>query len=410
MSKREIYFRKCEINTKDGKQFTLEQKAVTEIFKFGSQPYIIVGTSGGGKTTLCLDIIYKFGKDCTNIYYITATRDTMSDDSINLVPRAYRRTPTFDNLDGIWKEVRRSYDAYSPNEDNLKKVFIEVCTLANRNGTDILAKLNARRNQILTERQAVYKSQKIVQSDMMKMASDDAKAFFVDTLSKLIVSFSDDIDHSRLSNQSGAILNALVSVPPKTLLLLDDVSSELNNLKNNQRKVNFNGLPTRVSDAYKSLLLDILTKGRHFNAIVCMFLHTIDLIPDKSLVNNVIIMTKEASQKVCMAKTFTEETKNILQAVAPIIFTPEHKYCFFHINQLESTFGVCRADVHYGETLQLSPINQAFVTAVENIYAGVDANFNQVEGGGEEDYYEEEEEDAAEPVKGGGGLAQFTID
>lgn len=401
-SKREIIFRRCEIQIKDGKQITLEQKTIPEIFQFGSQPYIVVGTSGGGKTTLCLDIIYKLGINCTNIYYVTATRDTMNDDTITQIPRAYRRTPTFENLDAIWKEVRRSYEAYAPNEDTLKKVFVEICNHANRNGADILVKLNNRRAQIMSARQEYYKSQKITHSDVMKMANDDAKAFYVDTLSKLIVAFSDDADHSRLSNSTSAVLSALVSVPPKTLLLLDDVSSELNNLKTLQKKVPYNGSMMRVADAYKSLLLDILTKGRHFNACICMFLHTIDLIPDKSLVNNVIIMTKEACQKVTMARSFTDETKNILNAVMPVVFSPDHEYCFFHINQMMGSMGVCKADLHYGETLQLSEINQAFVTAVENIYAGMDVTFKP--DGSDGEYEDEEEEDANE------GVNQFVLD
>lgn len=411
MTKREVVFRRCEVQTKDGKSINVEQKAVDEIFQFGSQPYIIVGTSGGGKTTLCLDVIYKLGEQCTNIYYVTATQDTMKDDSISQIPRAYRRAPTFENLNNIWKEVRRSYESYAPNDDTLKKVFVEVCRLANRNSMDILTKLNNKRQQLMTERQAYYKSQKLVQSEIMKQANDDSKAFYVDTLAKLIVSFAADIDQSRLTNPSNAILNALVSIPPKTLLLLDDVSSELNNLKSNPKKVQYNGTPIKISDAYKSLLLDILTKGRHFNAIICMFLHTIDLIPDKSLVNNLVIMTKEACQKVLMAKTFSEETKNILTAVTPVVFTPDHEYCFFHINQLTGTIGVCRADLHYGENLKLSSMNQQFITAVENIYAGVDASFGATAGGEDDEYYEEEE-DAADTKAAGGtnDLAAFTID
>lgn len=405
-SKREIIFRHCEIPVKD-KTISLEQKTVSEIFQFNTQPYVIVGTSGGGKTTLCLDIIYKFGKDCTNIYYVTATQDSMKDDSISQIPRAYRRTPTFDNLNNIWKEVRRAYDAYAPNDDTLKRTFVEICKRANRNSTDILTKLTAKRSQIMQERQAFYKTKKINPTDAMKMANDDAKAFFVDTLAKLIVSFAENIDQSRLDNQSSAILNALVSVPPKTLLLLDDVSSELNTLKTMSKKVQYNGNLTRISEAYKSLLLDILTKARHFNLITCMFLHTIDLIPDKSLVNNIIIMTKEACQKVCNAKTFTDETKSILQAIIPIVFTPDHKYCFFHINQMDGNMGVCKADLHLGETLELSSINQTFVTAVENIYAGVDANTdNAAVADDDDDEYEEEEDDN----DGNAAIEQFTID
>ena len=64
----ETIFRRQEI-TLGEKVITLQYKPISEIFKFEEPPYIIVGASTSGKTTLCLDILSKFSKECTNIYH-----------------------------------------------------------------------------------------------------------------------------------------------------------------------------------------------------------------------------------------------------------------------------------------------------------------------------------------------------
>ena len=71
----ESIFRKVEIPLGD-KTITLEFKQITDIFKFNTPPYIVIGVTTAGKTTLCLDILSKFSKECTNIYYADAMLKT----------------------------------------------------------------------------------------------------------------------------------------------------------------------------------------------------------------------------------------------------------------------------------------------------------------------------------------------
>ena len=367
----EVFFRKQDIIVKD-KAITIEQKSIEDVFKFDSQPYIIVGASGGGKTTLCIDIMYKFSKQCTNIYYITSTKESIKDDTISQIPRAFRRRPTFENLNNIWREIVESHDAAEANEQKLTKILVNLC--GQNEAQQILRTLEEKRRQIQQEQHKYYTSNNDSENDALEKAKNDSKAFYIDTLSKLILDFASSKGTRKLTSEDMMILSALVSPYPRVLLLMDDVSAELNDLKTKSTKVMYNGQPTKISDAYKNLIIDILTRGRHYGALVCLFLHTIDLITDKSLINNLVILNKEAAQKVCNARSFPDEMRTTLNAVAPVIFTIDHKYCFLYINQSNDIIGVGKADLHYGQPIQLSKVNAEYIKAVENIYAGIDAN------------------------------------
>ena len=115
-------FRKTELNVGD-KLITLEFKKITDIFKFNNPPYIIVGVTTAGKTTLCLDILTKFSKECTNIYYVTSTEENLKDDSISMIPRAYRRKPKYQILYNIWKEIKDGYASTNVDPSELSNML-----------------------------------------------------------------------------------------------------------------------------------------------------------------------------------------------------------------------------------------------------------------------------------------------
>ena len=396
----EVFFRRKEFKYKDEVKI-VEQISIKELFRFDEAPYVIVANSGCGKTTLCMDILHKFAPECTSIYYVTATEESVRDDSIRQVPVAFRRKPTFESLYALWQEISATQAAAEPKEETLTSILFRLC--GQSEGQMLLKKLTDKRNQISSERKTFYLSHGDDNNDAIKKSENDSKAFFIDTLSKLLLDRATTRGTSKLTTDDMTVLSALVSPYPKTLLMLDDVSSELNELSTQSKKVVYKGQPTKVSDAYKSLLMDILTRGRHMNAIICLFVHTIDLIQNKGLINNIIILNKEAGSKIVLARSFSETTREMInQACKEILGTKEYPYCFFAINQTKDTYSVGRADLHYGETIPLSKINSEFVKAVNNINSGIDVNsIAETSTAVDDDESESEDEDA---------LDQFTLD
>lgn len=388
----ETFFRKQDLIIKD-RVISLEQKSIEDIFRFNQQPYIIVGVSGCGKTTLCIDIMYKFSKKCTNIYYITSTKESIRDDSISQIPKAFRRRPTFDNIYNIWREIIAAHDAAEANESKLTRILVQLTSQTE--AQHIMHALGEKQQQIQNEQYKIYTSSGENNNTAMEKSKHDSKAFYIDTLSKLILDFAKTKGTAKLTSDDMSILNSLVSIYPRTLLLMDDVSAELNDLKTSTKKVVYNGSLSKISEAYKNVIMDILTRGRHYGALICLFLHTIDLIQDKSLINNLVILNKEAAKKVGNARSFPDEMRSILDAATPVLFNnKDYEYYFLYLSQLDGDIAVGKADLHYGQTLPLSKLNKEFAAVVDNIYAGVDATYvnnnNNADDGYESEYYSDD--------------------
>ena len=92
----------------NGESKVLKKKSFEEIFEYNRPPYLCVGASGTGKTTIAIDIIFKFSKSASRIYYISATENSVSESGINVIPKLYRRTPSIEELDAVWKEIKKT--------------------------------------------------------------------------------------------------------------------------------------------------------------------------------------------------------------------------------------------------------------------------------------------------------------
>lgn len=360
-------FRKQEIPLGD-KVITLEFKQITDIFKFNTPPYIVVGITTAGKTTLCLDILSKFSKDCTNIYYVTSTEENLKDDSISMIPRAYRRKPKYEILYNIWKEIKASYDATNVDPTKLSNMLITLC--GKQEATGILKRLEEKREQIQKEQLNRYRDLGYDDAESIQCAKDDSKAFYIDTLTRLILDFSKTKGTRSFSDSEMLVLNSFISKAPRVMLLLDDVSSELDGLKRNKKKVNYEGQTLSASDAYKSLIIDILTRGRHYGALICLFLHSIDILQEKSYINNLILLNDASAQKVMNARTFPEEMRRTIGAVKGYVFNSSYPYHFLFLSGLSGEIAVGKADLHVNEELPLSTINKIYVKAFDEIYSG----------------------------------------
>lgn len=388
----ETIFRRQDIPIGD-RTITLQYKPIIDIFKFNEAPYIIIGSSMSGKTTLCLDLLTKFSKDCTNIYYVTSTEEDFNDNTIKMIPRAFRRKPKYKNLYDIWKEIEMQSLAIKNDELRLNSIIITL--LGNEKASGIIGKLQTKQKQIQKDQLARYRGMNMEESKCIQYANDDANAFYIDTISRIILDSARTVGTRNLSADDMMILTGFVSKKPKFLLLLDDVSSELDSLSRDTHKVEYKGQTMKTGAAYESLLLDILTRGRHFGGIICMFLHDISIINRKSLINNLVLLNSAGAQKVINAHTFPDDMKKIVLTASPYVFNANFKYHFLYVNSLDSSkVAVSKADLHLNEQLELGSANEMFIKAYNDVASGmsnesIGAN-NDVS---DDEYYSDEDND-----------------
>ena len=339
-------FKKQEVII-DGKTRILEKKPFSDIFKFHAPPTVIVGSSGCGKTTICIDLIYKFGGDCSNIYYVTATKDSIADNTISAIPKIFRREPTFASINNIWEEIKLANETLSVDPSKIYKIIQIIY------GQEFVNDLK--------EKFAEKKYQ----------TKDDELCFFYEVISRLIIEGCKEMtDLSKFSVKELSIINSFISKPNKTILILDDMTTELQSMSTSKSKVNYNGGFMSIKDAFNCLLIDILTRARHYNTMVCIFVHNIDFGIDKSYISNIILLGDNVAQKVLNAKSFHDNVKSIIRNVSDRVFNDtNHKHYFLAINASDNTFCVSKADIHMNDELKLTPENKKLISAWKDISA-----------------------------------------
>lgn len=380
-----------------GEEKRIEKRELRDIFKFNTPPYIALASSGGGKTTLAIDLIYTFAKECTNVYYITATKETLTDDSISLIPKSFRREPTYDNIQNVWNEIISQTDAANAPPEKLTEIIIK---LYGEETAKIINDKIEEQKKIINERNTkIYKNAGMSKSLIIENVKNDILAFVYEIKRRIILfAFNDfpNIDE-KLTVEQTTIINALISERPKTLLIMDDITSELETLKHDTNKVYVKDNWLSKSKAFHSLLNDILTRARHYNCIVVFFIHTIEIFDEKDRISNILMFDNVVSQKLLNLKSFDQKTKSTIRLAADKLFGNEdYKHMFLFISRSNNSICVGKARLHNSnDKLELSPLTEKFIELYNNILSGFKAT-PQIEDNNDEtegEYYEEETEE-----------------
>lgn len=375
-------FRNRSITTENGTA-QIRYVPVKDLFNFGEPPYVAIGTTGGGKTTLCLDILYQKAAEATNIYYFTQTEEKLGaqDGGLSIIPKACVRRPTYENISAVYNEILQINESIDSNPAKLSQLLIAITNdkvLTAR----IMKTINDEAEIVGRERLEYYKDvYKMDQKLASTYACSDKDGFVYETLSRIILDFASTSNNIQtLSQENMSRLQSLYSRRPKTILIMDDVTSALNNLSNDRTKVRFGSSSVTKHQATLSILKDLMTRGRHMNAIICIFLHSLNILGDaKENILNLIIIEPSALSQLNTLKKFNRTVINALNTASPLVFTEEFKYHIMHMNASSGgenvTVNVTKADLHDNLTkIELDPLNEKFISVYNKITEGIITN------------------------------------
>ena len=388
-------FRKQSIVLESGKEIIMEAKPLDKIFRFNEPAYLIFGSSGAGKSTIAMDLLHTFAGQCSNIYYMTSTTESMQDSSISVIPKCFRREPDINNLINVWEEIKSFTSTINVNDAQL---FQLIKTAYKNDANNMIIDIQQRKASILKEQIEFYKEHGKDVMTASKLGQNDATAFMYETVIAIVNDYIKNNGDDVFSNEEMTLVRSFHSkTTPRTLLILDDITGQLEAMSKSNAKVLYEGKLQREKDAISAIFTDMLTRCRHYNALVCIFLHTtVPCISDKSLLVNVVFMNEGAIDKVSGARTMPETTKNIMKVAKEYVFNSGYKYYFLYINsnEVEKTC-VGKASLHdITEPLKLDALNRNYREAYEKIASGIDA-VNIIAGPSDNDegeYYSEDAE------------------
>lgn len=351
----------------DGKEHVLRKLPINEIFKFGGKPYIILGTMGAGKTTLAIDIIHSQGKHASKIYYFCATKEALGENGITTIPKLFRREPTFENINNAWQEIKSASSATKKTPPELK-IFMSKIYPKYDCGV-ILNGLENYENKLRKDLDETYKKN----DDKRKIKiAEDVESWYVESLTRLILDGVNKHGTVKLDDEDMIFLNVLVSTSQQTILILDDITGELNSLRSDNTKIMYEGNKLSRSKAYESLLIDILTKARRFSTITCVFLHDIQIIDNKNLMQNFVLFDENVVNTLGRLGTINATVKKLANSACDAIFKGKYPHYFAAVLELGDTVCVGKADVHVGDKLELDELGTKLVKLYDSIMSNRD--------------------------------------
>lgn len=323
---------------------------VKDMFRIADQiPIVCIGDTGCGKTTLALDILYHYANQAPYVYFVTQTEKNIFDNDLSRIPSFFIHDPRKDALgvlQRIWNDITSRVDAMTAMTDENKYLHILGILYP---GVDF--------------------------SSMLRELEGDAKietaTLIVETVTRLIidkVKMKPEVLDDMLESDRRAI-NALISTTTKSILILDDVSGLLEACaKATGKTAGLDGVLAPRKEVFKQLLSDIVTRGRHYNCLVCMFVHSFDAIPDETIkkMTKMILLGGPALTTFRRMTRFGDNVRyaaDIIEKSLKIFDKTLYSHYFVYIDRSSTPYGlkVGKADVHAdNDPIRLNPETEAF--------------------------------------------------
>ena len=404
-----------EIKTKEG---TLNIAAswldVEDVFRFhNTKPYVILAGSGGGKTSLCMDILFKKAKEATAIHYISETVASTSNNVIASLPNAIRSKCTIENLISTWREITNNKDYYygvsqsnstnSSSVNNLIKIYNTLITIGNLKAEDLnwrKAVVNHYESLFASNDWNRYNLPTIIQKiganiedtyfnnnkgkirdedpnkpKKLEHINEEAKhrgnAFIQETLQRIIIniiilhpSTLKTAANGSLSTTELNIINGFYSEKPKTIFIIDDCTDTLQGFqKSTNKTMGLNGQYMPVRDAYNELITSIFTRARHSNCMVCIFTHMLSVLPCKDNIHNIILLDNTVLTEINRSRSISNKTKDVFNYMNARVFgDAKYKYCYVYYNEANTPNNVFvgKAQLHIREEIEYNNLTKKY--------------------------------------------------
>lgn len=344
---------------------SLEKRSLRDIFQFGQQAYICVGTSKSGKTTIVKDLFSIYAKEYTQAYYITSTDMDISNENLGIPPSAIRKV-TIDNIWAVWREITYLNEHFTYKTEAMTEICAEMY------GRDVITRLmsrmNADKEKLIKERFEHLKSSGVGESDAASQAQWEWKCIEAQTLCTLVEDGIKNREmYERLDSEKVHYAHGIVSKRPRIIFILDDVTSEL--------ATSSNAASARFGEKEKVLMqkfvTDFLTRARHLNMIGCLFIHDISIVANKNMINNFIILDQSSAGKIANCRSIDERIRNVIRLC--FMEVAKYKWHFLYVDPDVSKTYVGCAQTHIMEKLTISPMNQKCADLIKEVNGGLNS-------------------------------------
>lgn len=300
-------------NDSTGDEEIIYQSTISDIFQYGAPPYIIIGETTSGKSTMLYDLLYQKAEQATNIYYFSSTEPQLDDPLCSLL-KIFKRTATLQNFINVWDEIVTKGDCYNNiNNDSGTQIGLNILQkiMEPELFTNFYTKLNSYLDNVMKH---YYANNSNTNSALSSKVILKNEIIYKNIFN--IIKENPDLFNS-LPHHQKLFIQSFCSERQKNIVLFDDVTSVIQNISSSNKIITskqseFNG--KSESKVYLSLLIDILTRGRHYNSIICLFVHNLKIFGNaKGNLTNAILIGEGAVNEYIRQQSVIPSYKKYIQ-------------------------------------------------------------------------------------------------
>ena len=339
----------------DGTNYQIPFKKVEQLFSFDSTiPVVAVSTSGKGKTTYALDVLYKFSSQVRYVYFLTQTKSSTltKGNAMSNVPKYFikdlSKANAYDVLSKVWLDICERSESMHDSPDDI---------------TSVLAYL-------FPGKPIEDSIQKYIKNNFSHLSLLEQNIMQTEIRTRLIIDKANSNPELVEKLQTGNehlhnVIHSMISGSCKTILILDDVSASLNNAGGDRGKITLpDGSRMTKSQSMVSLLKDIFTRARHMNCLVFMFVHDFQVFDTETLkgMKRFIFFDSAALNQFYTKGSFSQSARNFLRSVVSpdkidIFNSTRYSYygIYCDISDYATTTAVTKADLHQNVDIPRHP-------------------------------------------------------
>jgi len=320
---------------------------------FMDKTTILDGSSNSGKTTMMDDILYQLCPHMGEIHIISPTERIGGKTFSRRIRKPfihYTITDVF--LDKLWKrvEIKAAAHAYGNNIVVLEKLFKK---LNDSNLNRIIEKVQIKKSSIINEIYDKYLD-KNMQKSKIEEIENQYTEFFRSLYKKFVYKYRNKLLSTDLSREEELCIK-YAYFNPRTLLIIDDVSSEMK----------------AKSELMQKIFGKMFFEGRHNFLTLLFSIHDdklIDVEFRKNSVNTIFMSAKAAlTYHNKPSNGVNKDTKKIVEGICKEVFTESDKFCKLIYCRLEDKFYRIKAEDRKHDSFRfVSPAIDAYCDKVEN--------------------------------------------